>query len=462
MSDRDEEKLRQAVLEAVSAYYDGVHRPKQELPFVPGQSTVNYAGRVYDHDEIASAVEACLDFRLTTDRFAKQFEKGLADRLGATYAMLVNSGSSANLVAFYSLTSPLLGDKRLQRGDEVITVAAGFPTTVAPIIQFGAVPVFVDVEVDNGTYDIDVSLLEAALSDRTKAVMLAHTLGNPFDIQAVRAFCKRHELWLIEDNCDALGSLYDGKPTGTFGDLATISFYPAHHITTGEGGAVVTNSGRFKRIAESFRDWGRDCWCEPAKDNTCGKRFDWKLGRLPRGYDHKYTYRHFGFNLKMTDMQAAIGVAQLKKLDSFIAARRQNWNLLREALADLEDIFVLPNATANSEPSWFGFVLTVRDNAGFTRDELTSALEAAGIQTRTLFAGNLLRHPAFNDLYRAKSGFRVIGDLPNTDRILTNTFWIGVYPGLKDGMVEYMADQIRQFVNSRAENRIGHRAVSNL
>lgn len=444
-----EEELRAEIRALVKKYYTLCHAPKQKRPFVPDQSFINYAGRIYDDREMTKLLDSCLDFQLTTFRFAKQLETDLSKWLGIKYTMLVNSGSSANLLAFSALTSPQLGERQVRRGDEVITVAAGFPTTVAPIIQYGAKPVFLDVELANGTYNIDVSLLQEALSSRTKAVMIAHTLGNPFDVHAVKSFCKENKLWLIEDNCDALGSTYDGKLTGTFGDLATSSFYPAHHITTGEGGAVYTSSGRLKRIAESIRDWGRDCWCEPAKDNTCGKRFAWKLGELPLGYDHKYTYSHFGYNLKLTDMQAAIGCAQLEKLDEFVTARKTNWQRLRAGLDALGDTFILPNPTELSDPSWFGFILTLRENCGFTREEMTSYLESRGIQTRVLFAGNLLRHPLFNHIRNDKDAYRVVGDLKNTDRILTDTFWIGVYPGITKAMCEFMVDAITDFVKKR-------------
>lgn len=443
-----EAELRAKIKELTAEYYQLVHRPKQQAEFVPGQSNINYAGRVFDEREMTNLIDSSLDFWLTSGRFTDEFESKFAQTIGVKFALLVNSGSSANLVAFNALTSPLLKERRIQKGDEVITVAAGFPTTVTPALQFGAVPVFVDITVDDGTYNIDVSKLEQALSPRTKAVMVAHTLGNPFNLEEVSAFCKKHGLWLVEDNCDALGSLYNGKMTGTFGDIATSSFYPPHHLTMGEGGAVYTSNPLLKRAAESMRDWGRDCWCPSGKDNTCRKRFDWKLGELPQGYDHKYIYSHFGYNLKATDLQASIGIAQLDKLPAFTAARRRNFAYMREALNGLENKFVFPNATPNSEPSWFGFLLTVKDGAGFTRTELTKHLESRKIQTRMLFAGNLLRHPAF-DSVRGTGAYRVAGGLEQTDRVMNNTFWIGVYPGLTEPMLRYMTDQIREFAKAR-------------
>jgi CDP-6-deoxy-D-xylo-4-hexulose-3-dehydrase len=389
-------------------------------------------------------ISSSLDFWLTAGPYAEKFEKGFAEKLGVRYCSLVNSGSSANLLAVMALTSPKLSDRQLRKGDEVITVAAGFPTTINPVIQAGAVPVFVDVTLPS--YNIDVSMLEAAKSDRTKAVMLAHTLGNPFDLDKVTAFCKEYNLWLIEDNCDSLGSLYKGRLTGTFGDIGTSSFYPPHHITMGEGGAVYTNSSSLNVIVESLRDWGRDCRCPPGKDNTCGKRFDLQLGTLPKGYDHKYMYSHFGYNLKATDMQAAIGCAQLEKLDSFIAARRKNWQALYDGLKDLEDVFILPESTADSKPSWFGFMLTVRDTCRFTREEIVRYLESNKIQTRMLFAGNYTRQPVFDQMRRQKDGYRVIGSLDNTDHIMNNSFWVGVYPGMTEPMLEYMIQKIQDFV----------------
>jgi CDP-6-deoxy-D-xylo-4-hexulose-3-dehydrase len=393
---------------------------------------------VFDATELQFLIDASLDFWLTTGRFASQFEREFARTVGVRHAILCNSGSSANLLATSALTSWKLGDRQLQPGDEIITVAAGFPTTVNPAIQHGLVPVFLDV--DLGTYDIDVARLEEAISPRTRAIILAHTLGNPFDVDAVMALAKRHGLWVVEDSCDALGSTYRGRHVGTFGDLATVSFYPAHHITMGEGGCVLTNAPKMKTILESFRDWGRDCWCEPGKENTCGKRFDWQLGELPHGYDHKYIYSHIGYNLKATDMQAAVGVAQLQKLPQFIERRRHNWRRLSEGLSELSHVFVLPRATEHSDPSWFGFALTVRPDAPFSRRELVQWLDARRIATRQLFAGNLLRQPAYRDLPH-----RVVGDLTNTDVVMQGTFWLGVYPGISDVMVDYVVDSLRLF-----------------
>jgi CDP-6-deoxy-D-xylo-4-hexulose-3-dehydrase len=443
--DHREKELREAAIQAALAYYDHRHAPKKE--FVEGDR-ISYAGRVFDHAEISNLIDSSLDFWLTTGRYADRFEREFAEFLGVRHASLVNSGSSANLLAFMALTSPKLDDRRICRGDEVITVAAGFPTTVAPIIQYGAVPVFVDVSLP--TYNIDVSLLEAALSTRTKAVMVAHTLGNPFDLAAVKAFCDAHDLWLVEDNCDALGSRYFHRGTwqltGTIGHLGTSSFYPPHHMTMGEGGAVYTDDTTLKRLVESFRDWGRDCWCPSGRDNTCGNRFQQQFGALPHGYDHKYVYSHFGYNLKVTDMQAAIGCAQLEKLPGFIAARRRNWQFLRDGLAGLADRFILPEPTLNSEPSWFGFLLTVREGAGFTRDQIVERLERKGIQTRMLFAGNLIKHPCFDEMRASGHGYRMVGELPVTDRIMRDTFWVGVYPGMTEGMLEYLVATVREFV----------------
>lgn len=442
------QELKDRILALVREYYRGVHAPEAKPPFQPGQSRVPYAARVFDEREMANLVDASLDFWLTAGPWTEKFEKGLARLLDTRYALLVNSGSSANLLAFMTLTSPQLGERRVRRGDEVITVAAGFPTTVAPIIQYGAVPVFVDVTLP--TYNLDVSRLEAARSGKTKAVMVAHTLGNPFDLSAVKSFCDRHKLWLIEDNCDALGSRVKLNGawhfTGTVGDLGTSSFYPPHHMTMGEGGAVYTRSGELKKIAESMRDWGRDCWCASGKDNTCGKRFDWQLGELPPGYDHKYTYSHFGYNLKATDLQAAIGCAQLEKVPAFTEARRRHWQILREGMAGLERFFVLPEATPESEPSWFGFLLTVKDDAPFDREKLVRHLEDRGIQTRMLFAGNLIRHPAFDEMRQSGQGYRVVGELTNTDRIMNRTFWLGVYPGMTAAMLSHMLAEIKGFL----------------
>jgi CDP-6-deoxy-D-xylo-4-hexulose-3-dehydrase len=413
-----------------------------QRPFAPGQA-VPVAGRVFDAREVEQLVDSGLDFWLTTGRFAEEFERRFAARVSARCASLVNSGSSANLLALTALTSHKLLGEALAPGDEVITVAAGFPTTVNPILQNHLVPVFVDVEHPEtlATYNVDAKRLEEAVTDRTRAVMLAHTLGNPFDCAAVAAFCQRHDLWLVEDCCDALGATFGGRHVGQFGDLATCSFYPAHHITMGEGGVVFTNSPRLEKIVESFRDWGRDCWCEPGHDDTCGRRFDWQLGDLPHGYDHKYIYSHVGYNLKLTDMQAAIGVAQLDKLDGFIAARRANFARLRAGLASLEDVFVLPDATAGSEPSWFGFPLSVRPSAPFARRDLVRHLDERRIGTRQLFGGNLLRQPAYHG-----RPHRIAGDLPGADYIMRHTLWLGVYPGLGDAHIDHVVATIRQFV----------------
>lgn len=450
MLPHDEKAARDHIKALVANYYEKFHAPKQNEEFIAGTSKVNYGGRVYDEKEMVNLADSMLDFWLTSGRFCDAFEKRFAELLGVKFSLLVNSGSSANLVAFSALTSPALKERQVKKGDEVITVAAGFPTTVNPIIQYGAVPVFVDICVDDGTYNIDVSQLEAARSEKTKAVMVAHTLGNPFNLEAVTAFCKKYNLWLVEDNCDALGSRYNGKYTGTFGDIATSSFYPPHHLTMGEGGAVYTSNTNLKRVAESFRDWGRDCWCPSGKDNTCKKRFDWTLGELPKGYDHKYVYGYFGYNLKVTEMQASIGLAQLDKLESFSNARRQNFKFLRESLSNLSKVFILPNATPNSDPSWFGFLLTVRDGAGFSRDEFARHLEENKIQTRMLFAGNMIRQPMFNEI-RGTGAYRVIGDLKGTDRVTTNTLWIGVYPGMKRPALEYTTKVIHEFVGSRSK-----------
>jgi CDP-6-deoxy-D-xylo-4-hexulose-3-dehydrase len=427
-------QLRDEIRAIVKQYYDVALAPQT---FVPGQSSVPVSGKVLDSTELELLVEASLDAWLTTGRFAAQFEREFADFMGVRCASLVNSGSSANLAALSCLTSPSLGDRKLSAGDEVITVAAGFPTTVNPIIQNGLIPVFVDVQVP--TYNVDVTQLEAAVSERTRAIMLAHTLGNPFDVDAVMELATKHNLWVIEDCCDAVGSLYKGRTVGTFGHFATASFYPAHHITMGEGGCVLTQSPAFKKLADSFRDWGRDCWCDPGKSNTCGCRFEWKLGDLPSGYDHKYIYSHIGYNLKATDMQAAVGVAQLKKLPGFIAARRANFTKLHAALSDLDDIFVLPEATAHSDPSWFGFPLAVRKDAPTNRTQIVRFLESRNIATRLLFGGNLLRQPAYRDIQR-----RVIGDLRNTDFVMNNVFWIGLYPGITQSMIDYMAETFHQ------------------
>jgi len=441
---KTKEQLKTQARSIAKRYYQAVHNPLLAKEFIPGVTNIPYGGRVFDEQELVNLISSSLDFWLTAGPYAEKFEKGFAEKLGVRYCSLVNSGSSANLLAVMALTSPKLGDRQLRKGDEVITVAAGFHTTINPVIQAGAVPVFVDVTLPS--YNIDVSMLEAARSDRTKAVIFAHTLGNPFDLDKVTAFCKEYNLWLIEDNCDSLGSLYKGRLTGTFGDIGTSSFYPPHHITMGEGGAVYTNSSSLNVIVESLRDWGRDCRCPPGKDNTCGKRFDLQLGTLPKGYDHKYMYSHFGYNLKVTDMQAAIGCAQLEKLDSFIAARRKNWQALYDGLKDLEDVFILPEPTAESKPSWFGFMLTVRDTCRFTREEIVRYLESHKIQTRMLFAGNYTRQPVFDQMRRQKNGYRIVGNLDNTDRIMNNSFWLGVYPGMTEPMLEFMVERIQSFV----------------
>ncbi|MBT9139126.1 MAG: GDP-4-keto-6-deoxy-D-mannose-3-dehydratase / pyridoxamine-phosphate transaminase [Syntrophomonadaceae bacterium] len=428
-----ERLLRLRFAQHTRTFFRAVHRPKNKAAFVPGKSRIPYAGRVYDEEEMINLVDSALDFWLTVGRFAKQFEEEFAKFLGVKHLILTNSGSSANLLAISALTSPKLGERRLKHGDEVITTACAFPTTVNPIIQNNLIPVFVDVDV--GTYNIQADKIEEALSEKTKAIFLAHALGNPFDLDKVMSIAQKYNLWVIEDTCDALGSKYKGKYTGTFGHVATFSFYPAHHITMGEGGAVLTSSPVLNKLVTSFRDWGRDCWCEPGKDNTCGKRFDWQLGDLPYGYDHKYIYSHVGYNLKLTDMQAAVGVAQLKKLPEFIEARRCNFQTLYEGLRDLEEFFILPEATPNSNPSWFGFPLAVRPEAPFTRSQVVQYLEKQKIATRLLFGGNLVRQPAYRDVRH-----RVIGYLKNSDFVMNHVFWIGVYPGLSQAMLEYILD----------------------
>lgn len=437
------EELRQQILDLTKEYCEKYHNQKKD--FVEG-NRIPYASRVYDSEEMVNLVDSALEFWLTAGRYTDEFEKNFAKYLNVRFCSLVNSGSSANLCAFMALTSPLLKERRINRGDEVITVAAGFPTTVAPIIQYGAIPVFVDVTIPQ--YNIDARMLEEALSNKTKAVMVAHTLGNPFDLKAVKEFCDKHNLWLVEDNCDALGSKYeiDGEErfTGTIGDIGTSSFYPPHHMTMGEGGAVYTNNPLLHKIIRSFRDWGRDCVCPPGKDNICGHRFDKQYGELPLGYDHKYVYSHFGYNLKVTDMQAAVGVAQLKKFPSFIERRRYNFNRLYEGLSCLKDKLILPQPCPNSKPSWFGFLITCR--SGVNRNKLVTYIERKGIQTRTLFAGNLIKHPCFDELRKNEQGYRVIGDLKNTDRIMKDTFWIGVYPGMTDEKIDYMIKTIRECV----------------
>ena len=429
--------LREQILSLVREYCREQFPPR---PFTPGRDLAHYAGRVFDAEEVCNLVDSSLDFFLTANRYAERFEAGFADYLGLSDALLVNSGSSANLVALTSLTSPKLGERRLKPGDEVLTVAAGFPTTLAPILQNNLVPVFVDVNL--GDYTADPDRLAGAIGPKTRAIMMAHTLGVPFDLDAVGEIAKRHDLWVVEDNCDALGSRYRGRLTGTFGHLGTMSFYPAHHITMGEGGCVVTDDERLARIARSFRDWGRDCYCAGGESNTCGTRFSQQFGTLPHGFDHKYVYSHVGYNLKVTDMQAAIGCAQLGKLESFIARRRANFDWLTNALRPYEDRLLLPRATAHSEPSWFGFAITVRKNAGFTRADLVRFLEANKIETRSLFAGNLLRHPAFVGIPH-----RVVGGLDNTDTVMHDTFFIGVYPGLDQPRLEHMAATFTRFMN---------------
>jgi CDP-6-deoxy-D-xylo-4-hexulose-3-dehydrase len=441
------EELRAQILELTREYHAEAF---PDRPFVAGTSSVPVSGRVFDDDDLVSLVDSSLDFWLTTGRFAHQFERRFAKVFGRRHCVLVNSGSSANLTAFSALTSPKLGARRVKPGDEVITVATGFPTTVNPIIQQGAVPVFLDVHVP--TYNVDVTHLEDALSDKTRAVMIAHTLGNPFDLGTISKFCEEHDLWLVEDCCDAVGATYDGRHVGTFGQFATTSFYPAHHITMGEGGAVICHQGKLKVLAESFRDWGRDCWCEPGKENTCGKRFDQQFGDLPHGYDHKYVYSHIGFNLKLTDMQAAIGLAQLDKLDGFVAARRRNFARLTEGLRDLDEVFLLPEPTPNSEPSWFGFPLAVRPEAPIDRNEVIAALEGRGIATRLLFGGNLLRQPAYRDIEH-----RVVGELRNADFVMERVFWLGVYPGLHDPHLDYVVDVLHEIAEG-AFHGAGRRA----
>jgi CDP-4-dehydro-6-deoxyglucose reductase, E1 len=442
-------QLRQQILELTSQY---AAEAFGERPFQGGESPVPVSGKVIDSADICTTVDAVLDGWFTTGRFAADFERKLARFVGVRSASLVNSGSSANLLAVSALTSPKLGDRQLRPGDEVITVAAGFPTTVNPILQNRLVPVFVDVVLP--TYEIDVRQLEAARSERTKAIVIAHTLGNVFDLDAVSEFARKYDLWLIEDCCDALGSTWKGRRVGTFGDIATVSFYPAHHITLGEGGAVLTDKPSLQVLIESFRDWGRDCWCNPGKDNTCGKRFEWQLGTLPCGYDHKYTYSHIGYNLKATDLQAALGVSQIEKLPHFIERRRENFAYLRQALQRWEKYLMLPEATPGSEPSWFGFPIGVREDAPFRRDELTRALESQKIGTRLLFAGNLTRQPAYQG-----SEYRVIGDLKNTDFVMNNVFWIGVYPGLTTDMLEFTVKTIGDFMERATAVSAGKRLV---
>jgi CDP-6-deoxy-D-xylo-4-hexulose-3-dehydrase len=441
MNRENQARDREQILDLVREYYDKYHAGKKE--YTKGDR-VPYASRVYDSQEMTNLVDSALEFWLTSGRYTQRFEEEFARYLKVRFCSLVNSGSSANLLAFMALTSPLLKDRRIRRGDEVITVAAGFPTTISPIVQYGAVPVFVDVTIPQ--YNIDVTRLEEAYSGKTKAVMLAHTLGNPFDLKAVKDFCDRHGLWLIEDNCDALGSEYtlDGKTflTGTVGDIGTSSFYPPHHMTMGEGGAVYTDNPLLHKCIRSFRDWGRDCSCPPGRDGLCGHRYDRQYGQLPAGYDHKYVYSHFGYNLKATDLQASIGCAQLEKFPSFVERRKENFAYLRQLLEDAENNFILPKACENSSPSWFGFLLTCRE--GTERSRVVPYVEEHGVQTRMLFAGNLVKHPCFDELRDLGSGYRVVGSLENTDRIMRDTFWVGVYPGMTRDMLEYMAETIKE------------------
>ena len=436
---RIEKEIEKAIFDKVKELY--VSRKTQEK-FIPGKTRINYAGRVYDEKEMINLVKASLDFWLTSGRFARQFEKNLAEFLGMKHCLLTNSGSSANLLAISALTSPKLGHRRLKPGDEVITVACGFPTTLNAIIQNGLTPIFIDV--DLGTYNIQADKIEKAISKKTKAIFIAHTLGNPANLDKIIETVKRHNLWLIEDNCDALGSEYNGRYTGTFGHISTCSFYPSHHITMGEGGAVLTNDSNLKKIILSFRDWGRECWCEPGCDDTCGKRFSWQFGKLPFGYDHKYIYSHIGYNLKITDMQAAVGVTQLEKLPKFNQKRRANFKTLFNNLKRYEGYFILPQATRNSNPSWFGFPITVKDNASFTRDEIVKYLEQNKIATRMLFGGNLTKQPAYQDIK-----YRVFGTLRNTDLVMNNLFWIGVYPGMSNNMLKYILERFDKFLGKK-------------
>lgn len=437
------EQIKKEIFEKVKQYYTEIHQPTLNAPFIKNKSRINYASRIFDENELINLVDSSLDFWLTYGKYSKEFETKLANYLGVRWAFLVNSGSSANLLAFYTLTSPLLKERQIKRGDEVITVAAGFPTTVSPIIQYGAVPVFIDIDLE--TFNIDTKQLDRAVSSKTKAVMTAHTLGNPANLRAIKSFCDEYNLWLIEDNCDSLGSMYDGKFTGTWGDIGTSSFYPPHHMTTGEGGAIYTDNPLLKKIMLSMRDWGRDCYCESGVDNTCNARFTQQFGTLPWGYDHKYVYSHFGFNLKVSDMQAAVGVAQLDKLPGFIEKRKENFAALYNGLRDLDNFFVFPKATSNSDPSWFGFMLTLKDGLKFTRNDIVQFLESHNIQTRNLFAGNIIRQPAFDAMIRDLN-YRVIGDLPNTDKIMNDSFWVGVYPGMNSECIDYIIEIIHNFV----------------
>ncbi len=436
-SEEQEEQLRKEIFEKVSEFY---RSKKGAETFIPGKTSVNYAGRIYDETELINLVDASLDFWLTAGRYSAEFESKLADFLGVKYALLANSGSSANLLAIAALTSPLLKERRLQPGDEVITTACGFPTTLNPILQHNLVPIFVDIEL--GTYAIDAAKIEKAITPKTKAIFVAHTLGNPVNIGHILQIAKKHNLWFVEDNCDALGSTYNGKYTGSFGDISTCSFYPAHHITMGEGGAVLTNDHLLKRIIASFRDWGRDCWCDTGHDDSCKKRFEWQLGELPFGYDHKYIYSHIGYNLKVTDMQAAIGLAQLKKLNGFIEARRKNFDCLYEYLKKYETHFILPHPTEQSEPSWFGFPIMVREDAPFTRKDIVSYMEDNKIATRMLFGGNLIKQPAYENIQ-----YRIVDDLKNTDMVMNNLFWIGVYPGIDKQRLDWIFEIFERFLS---------------
>ena len=447
---KNEAEAREEIKSLVGEFYKEFKEPVESKEnFKPGDR-ISYASRVYDEKEMQSLTDAMLDFWLTTGRFSKEFEKNFAQWIGVKYAHLVNSGSSANLIAFSVLTAPELGDRQIKKGDEVITVACGFPTTINPIIQYGAVPVFLDVTVPQ--YNIDVEQLEAAYTEKTKAVMIAHTLGNPFDLKAVKEFCDKHNLWLVEDNCDALGSKYtiDGvtKYTGTWGDIGTSSFYPPHHMTMGEGGAVYTNNPLLNRLILSYRDWGRDCICVSGQDNLCGHRWDGQFGELPKGYDHKYTYSHFGYNLKVTDLQAAVGVEQLKKFPSFIERRKHNWARLHAALEDIQDKIILPEPAENSDPSWFGFLISVRPETGLNRNDVTKYIESKNVQTRLLFSGNIIKQPCFNEI-RGTDAYRVVGNLENSDFVVNNTFWVGVYPGMTDAMIDYMAQVIKEAVEMK-------------
>lgn len=444
---QDHEALRLEILKKTKEYYQIFHKPQQDAKFIPGKSRVAYAGRVFDEKEMVNLVDSSLEFWLTSGRYFDELEKKFAEYLGIKYALLTNSGSSANLLAFSALMSPIHGEKAIKKGDEVITVAAGFPTTISPIVQNGCIPVFVDIKLE--TANIDVSQLELAYSEKTTAVMIAHTLGNPFDLEAVKAFCDKHDLWLIEDNCDALGSKYNGEFTGTVGDVATSSFYPPHHMTMGEGGAIYTNNLKIRKALLSIRDWGRDCWCPSGKDNTCCARFNQSFGSLPHGYDHKYVYSHFGYNLKVTDMQAAVGVAQLEKLDGFTEKRKANYQYLYNGLKELGDKLILITATKNSDPSWFGFLMTIKDEAGFGRRDLVQYLEGKKIQTRNLFAGNITRQPLFEQL-TINEDYRIIGDLKNTDKIMDDGFLVGVYPGMKQEAMDYMISNIKQFISENS------------